>query len=74
MRRTFYLALIAGVVILGWRFLAMGSKQDAAVAQVPTADVERGSLVVTLPVTGALESAEETPVRSEIAGTLVQIC
>ena len=74
MRRTFYLALIAAAVILGWRFLAMGSKQDAAMAQVPTAEVERGSLVVTLPVTGALESAEETPVRSEIAGTLVQIC
>ncbi|MCJ7750331.1 MAG: hypothetical protein MUQ65_04465, partial [Armatimonadetes bacterium] len=73
-RRTFYLALIAGVVILGWRFLAMESKKDAGKAQVPTAEVERGSLVVTLPVTGALESAAETPVRSEIAGTLVLIC
>jgi len=38
------------------------------------AEVERGSLVVTLPVTGVLESAEETPVRAEIAGTLVQVC
>lgn len=74
MRRTFYLALIAAAVVLGWRFLAVGSKQNASRARVPTAKVARGSLVVTLPVTGVLESAEETPVRSEIAGTLVQIC
>jgi len=73
-KRAFYLALIAAAVILGWRFLAVGSKQDASRARVPTAEVERGSLVVTLPVTGVLESAEETPVRSEIAGALVQIC
>ena len=74
MRRIFYLALMAAAVILGWRFLAVGSKRNAAKVQVPTAEVERGSLVVTLPVAGVLESAEEVPVRSEIAGTLIQIC
>lgn len=74
MRRSFYLALLAAGVILGFRFLAVGAKQDARDDSVPTAEVQLGSLVVTLPVTGVLESAEETPVRSEIAGTLVQIC
>ena len=74
MRQVLYLAPIAAVVILGGRFLVIGSRQDASRARVPTAEVERGSLVVTLPVTGVLESAEETPVRSEIAGALVQIC
>jgi len=73
-RQVLYLAPIAAVVILGGRFLVIGSRQDASRARVPTAEVERGSLVVTLPVTGVLESAEETPVRSEIAGALVQIC
>ena len=74
MSRFLFLMLIAVAVLLGVRFVAVGTKQNSGEASVPTAEVERGSLTVTLPITGVLESAEETPVRSEIAGTLVQVC
>ncbi len=33
----------------------------------------QGALVVTLPVSGAMESASETPVRCQLDGTLVDI-
>ncbi len=74
MNRFIFLILIAVAVLIGVRFVAVGTRQNSGEASVPTGEVERGSLTVTLPITGVLESAEETPVRSEIAGTLVRIC
>jgi len=63
---------VAGVAALRVRALESGAA--AAKISIPTAEVVRGSLVVTLPANGVLESAMETPVRSEIAGNLIQIC
>lgn len=78
MRWPRYLALIVlALAIAGgaaWRFRTDESKAAAAKISVPTAEVARGSLVVTLPANGALESAEETPVRAEIEGNLIDIC
>lgn len=74
MRRVLYLALVLAIVAVGgWRWRAAGSSRDTTEVVVPTAEVTRGPLVVTLPVNGVLESAQETPVRSEIEGTLVKI-
>jgi len=75
MRRVLYVGLVLlGAVVGGWRLRAVSSERAVARVRIPTAGVTRGSLVVTLPVNGVLESAQETPVRSEIAGNLVQIC
>jgi multidrug efflux pump subunit AcrA (membrane-fusion protein) len=78
MRRTGYLVLvviaIAAVVGVTWRMRAVDAKAAAAKTPIPTAQVTRGSLVVTLPANGTLESAQETPVRTEIEGTLIQVC
>jgi multidrug efflux pump subunit AcrA (membrane-fusion protein) len=74
MRRGLYLAAVLAIALGGWRFLAAGSKRNDPKAGVPTGGVTRGSLVVTLPVSGALESAMETPVRTEIEGNLIVIC
>jgi len=74
MKKTAYLALLLVVVVGGWRLHAISVGRAASEVRVPTAEVTRGSLVVTLPVTGTLESAEETPVRAEIAGVLIEIC
>jgi len=71
-------AAFLGVLLLlaagGWRLLAQRAARDEGKVRVPTAEATRGTLLITLPVTGALESAEETPVRTELAGTLVQLC
>jgi macrolide-specific efflux system membrane fusion protein len=74
MKKTAYLALLLVLVAGGWRLRAISAGRAAGQVRVPTAEVTRGSLVVTLPVSGTLESAEETPVRAEIAGTLIAIC
>ena len=78
MRWSRYLALIVvALAIAGgaaWRYRAAESRAAAAQVSVPTAQVVRGQLVVTLPANGALESAEETPVRAEIEGNLIEIC
>ena len=74
MRRALYLVLVLAAIAAGWRFLIAGSRRTEAKSGVPTGEVTRGSLVVTLPITGALESAQETPVRTEIEGSLIQIC
>jgi multidrug resistance efflux pump len=75
MRKLLYLALVLVVVAVGgWRLRAVNAARAVGKVQLPTAEVTRGPLVVTLPVTGALESAQETPARAEIAGTLIQIC
>jgi len=75
MKRVVYLALI--IVVLGfgvWRLRAISSNGDAAEITIPMGEITSGALVVTLPVSGFLESAEEIPARSEIAGFLIEIC
>ncbi len=75
MRKPIYLAL--AVLILGtggWRMHTVGDARRARKSRVPTVEVTHGPLVVTLPISGALQSAQETQVRGEIAGVLVQIC
>ena len=75
MRRPLYLALVLlAVGVGGWRWRAISSARAVTKVSVPTAEVTRGSLVVTLPVNGALESAQETPVRTDIDGTLIKLC
>ena len=75
MRRGHYLVLVGlALAAAGWRWHALGGGRGVAKVRVPTATVTQGSLVVTLPVSGSLESAQETLVRSEIDGTLVDIC
>ena len=74
MKRGFYIALALLTLIGGWRFLVAGSRRGAGTVALRTAEVTQGSLLVTLPVTGALESAEETPVRTEIEGSLIELC
>ncbi len=75
MRRALYIVLVLSVIgVAGWRLRAARSDRQETKLSIPTAEVTRGSLVVTLPVNGALESAEEIPVRSEIEGNLVQLC
>jgi multidrug efflux pump subunit AcrA (membrane-fusion protein) len=68
------MAIALAIVVGGWRYLAVGSRRTETKSGIPTAEVTRGSLVVTLPVSGALESAVETPVRTEIEGSLIEIC
>jgi len=75
MRRAFALALVALLLIIGgWRLHSTRADRAAARSRIPTAEITRGPLAITLPITGTLESAEETPVRGEIAGVLVDIC
>jgi multidrug efflux pump subunit AcrA (membrane-fusion protein) len=75
MKRIIVIALAVIVVgLIGWRWRALESRHTATAAPIRTAAVTRGALVVTLPVNGALESAEETPVRIDLAGTLLDIC
>ena len=75
MRRAFALALVLLLLIIGgWRLHSTRADRAAARFRVPTAEITRGPLVITLPITGTLESARETPVRGEIAGVLVDIC
>jgi multidrug resistance efflux pump len=75
MRKRVYLALALVVVAAGgWRLHALSAARDAGKAKVPTAEVTHGPLVVTLPVSGALQSAQETQVRAEISGVLIEIC
>jgi len=73
-RRALYLAAVLVILVGSWRYLAGGSKRGGSKARIPTAEVTRGSLVVTLPVNGVLESADEMPIRTDIAGNLIEIC
>jgi multidrug resistance efflux pump len=74
MKRILILAAaIAVVAIGGWRWHASSVNQALAKTTIPTAEITRGSLVVTLPANGTLESAQDIPVRSGIDGTLVSI-
>jgi len=66
-------AVVAALAVGGWRWRAISANQAAAKTTVPTAEVTRGSLVVTLPANGILESVQDIPVRSGIDGTLVSI-
>lgn len=71
------LSVSLAVVVLaigGWRLRSARAGRGETSARLPTAEVTRGPLMVTLPVSGSLESAAETPVRAEIAGVLVDIC
>lgn len=75
MRRAGYLALcIIIAAVVGWKLHTAGAGREVSAATIPTTKISRGSLVVTLPANGVLESAEELPVRSEIAGALVELC
>jgi multidrug efflux pump subunit AcrA (membrane-fusion protein) len=73
-KRSLYLVITLAIIVGGWRLLAIGAKRTEAKSEIPTGEVTSGSLVVTLPVSGALESAVETPVRTEIEGSLIEIC
>jgi multidrug efflux pump subunit AcrA (membrane-fusion protein) len=73
-RRALYLILALVAIAVGWRFVVAGSRRAETKSGVPTGEVTRGSLVVTLPINGALESAQETPVRTELEGNLIEIC
>lgn len=74
MRKGVYLGAALTAALLGWYWFAVRSQRAVAEVRVPTAEVRQGALVVTLPVNGVLESVEETPVRTEIAGNLIEIC
>lgn len=78
MRWPRYIALLVAVTAITggavWRWRATDAKAAAVKAHTPTAELVRGALIVTLPANGVLESAEETPVRSEIDGNLIDIC
>ncbi len=75
MRKLAYLALVLVLTAAGgWRLHALSAARDAGKARIPLAEVTRGRLVVTLPVSGALQSAQETQVRAEISGVLIEIC
>ena len=69
--------IIAAVFItvgyVGWRVKPVLSTRADTHEQVANTHVARGTLTVTLAANGVLESAVETPVRSEIAGNLVDI-
>jgi multidrug resistance efflux pump len=67
-------ALLVVVAVGSWRWRIVTAGNRAGQASVPTTEITRQSLVVTLPVNGALESAQDIPVRSEIAGSLLDIC
>ena len=68
------LALTVLVLALGgWRWHLFIGAPRAEQSHLPTAAVTQGALVVTLPVSGAMESASETPVRCQLDGTLVDI-
>jgi multidrug resistance efflux pump len=72
-KALFLMVLLAVVGLGGWRWRALSEARAEDKVTVPTGAVTQGMLVVTLPVTGALESAEETEVRSEISGTLTSL-
>lgn len=75
MKRALYLGLmIVLLAAVGWRWRTGKDHRAVAKVKVPTAEVTRGSLVVTLPIGGALESGLETPARSEIEGVLIFLC
>ncbi len=76
MRKRVYLALALVIIVAagGWRVHTLNAARDAGKAKIPTAEVTQGPLVVTLPVSGALQSAQETQVRAEISGVLIEIC
>jgi macrolide-specific efflux system membrane fusion protein len=78
MRRGGYGVLVVLVVAIAigaaWRVRAVQSEHAKAKVSIATAQVVRGALTVTLPANGVLESAEETPVRAEIEGNLIEIC
>ncbi len=73
-RALFLVVAIAALAAGGWRWRAATANRAEAKVTVPTGEVTRGSLVVTLPANGALESAQDVPARSEIGGTLLDIC
>ena len=75
MKRALPLVLVLVLAAIGgWRLRSSRADRAAVTARIPTAEVTRGPLVITLPISGTLESAEETPVRGEIAGILIDIC
>ncbi len=73
-RALLLLVLPAALLAGGWRWHLATRARAHVAAPVPTAEVTRGRLVVTLPVTGQLSSASETPVRTDLAGALAEIC
>ena len=63
---------LAGLSV--WMLQSTRAERASANAGIPTAEITREPLVITLPMSGTLESAAETPVRSEIGGTVVDVC
>jgi len=72
------LVILAVALVLAalsaWMLQSTRAERATANAGIPTAEVTRGPLVIALPMSGTLESAEETPARGEIGGILVDIC
>jgi HlyD family secretion protein len=74
MKRIIILIILVAALVTGWQIYKTSAHPETTKTTVPTAVVTRGTLMVTLPANGALESAQEQPVRTDISGTLVQIC
>jgi HlyD family secretion protein len=73
-RALLFSLVIVAVAAGGWRWRVVSAQRAESKVTVATGEVTRGSLVVTLPANGTLESAQEVPVRGEVPGTLIEIC
>ncbi len=75
MNRPLIIAIALVLAVLGaWMLQSTRAERASVNADIPTAEVTQGPLVIALPISGTLESAEETPARGEIGGILVDIC
>ena len=75
MKRLLYLALVLAVVgAAAWWLRGRITARSAATATIPATEMKLGRLTVTLPVNGILESSEETPVFTEVGGTIIEFC
>ena len=72
-RGTLLTLVVLTLAVGGWRWRVSERTQRAAHSPLPTAPITQGALIVTLPVSGAMESAQESPVRCELDGSLVDI-
>jgi len=72
-RAVLALLVAAALAAGGWWVRARTTARATVRQVVPTAAIKRGALTITLPVSGFLQSAEETRVISEIGGTLLYI-
>ena len=69
----FFMVLLVALSYIVWRINPNFSQHDESGPKVSSTHVAYGTLVVSLAANGVLESAVETPVRSEITGNLIDI-